>query len=299
MEEEHKMNILLLGHEGYLGRGLAAYLERNHHIVGWDKKEDLFNLSAATLARENIEVLINLSLMHDRQAKTYQVDSLPDKVNVMGARHLAHILKGSQITWFQFSTREVFPPIYTLEDVIKTDQGYRPKFLIDENRGYAPQSMHGKTKVISEFVSESHPFSNVIRLTSPYTDYDHASGGWVLQLAKTIVAGRPIKLTRGGEQFRDPLHTDDLARLMEQLHGKKVFGEKIHAGGGEENLISLREFVLLADPKAQVESVEGGDYGFAFDNSKALKLTGWKPTVRIREKIPVIMENVRRASASQ
>lgn len=291
------MNILLLGHEGYLGRGLAAYLERNHRIVGWDKKEDLFNLDASVLAREDIEVLINLSLMHDRKSKTYQLDSLPEKVNVMGARHIAHILKGSEITWFQFSTREVFAPIYTVDDVVKTEQGYRPKFLVPEDQPYAPQNFYGKTKVMSEFISEAHPFSNVIRLTSPYTDFDHASGGgWVLQLIKNIVAGHPIKLTRGGEQFRDPLHTDDLARLMELLHEKRVFGEKIHAGGGEENLISLKEFVLRADPKVEIESVEGGDYGFGFDNSKALSLTGWKPAVGIREKIPVIVENVRSSS---
>jgi nucleoside-diphosphate-sugar epimerase len=292
------MNILLLGHEGYLGRGLAAYLERSHRIVGWDKKEDLFNLDAAVLAREDIQVLINLSLMHDRKSKTYQLDSLPEKVNVMGARHIAQILKGSEITWFQFSTREVFDPIYTLDDVVKTEGGYRPKFLVPDDQPYAPQNFYGKTKVMSEFISEAHPFSNVIRLTSPYTDFDHSSGGWVLQLIKTIVDGRPIKLTRGGEQFRDPLHTDDLARLMEQLCEKKVFGEKIHAGGGEENLISLKEFVLVADPNAQIESVEGGDYGFAFDNSKAHKLTGWKPTVSIRDKIPVIVDNVRRGSST-
>src|SRR6266404_6772813 len=101
MEGECRVNILLLGHEGYLGRGLAAYLERNHRIVGWDKKEDLFNLDASVLARENIEVLINLSLMHDRQSKTYQLNSPAEKVNVMGARHIAQILRGSEISWFQ------------------------------------------------------------------------------------------------------------------------------------------------------------------------------------------------------
>ena len=85
---------------------------------------------------------------------------------------------------------------------------------------------------------------------------------------------------------------------MELLCEKRVFGEKIHAGGGEENLISLNEFVRLADPKVEIESVEGGDYGFAFDNSKALKLTGWKPAVGIREKIPVIVDNVRCGSKS-
>ena len=51
---------MLIGHEGYLGRGLHAFLSREHAVLGWDKKEDLFTLDAAMLARHNIELLINL-----------------------------------------------------------------------------------------------------------------------------------------------------------------------------------------------------------------------------------------------
>jgi nucleoside-diphosphate-sugar epimerase len=287
------MNILLVGHEGYLGRGLSKYLSHRHRIFGWDKKENLFNLSADVLAREQIDILINLSLMHDRQSKTYQVDTAPEEVNVMGARHIARVLKGSEIAWFQFSTREVFPPIYTPDDVILTSNGYRPRFLVNEGQPVAPQNFYGKTKVMAEYISESHPFSNVIRLTSPYTDLDHNSGGWVLQLIKRIVDEVPVSLTRGGEQFRDPLHTDDLARLMELLYEHKIYGEKIHAGGGEKNLISLKEFVCHADPNAIIQKADGGDYGFAFDNSKAHRLVGWEPSILVRNKIPIIVENVR------
>ena len=237
------MNILLIGHEGYLGRSLLAYLNRIHRVIGWDKKEDIFQLNGSILARENIEVLINLSVMADVQHKNFEIDTPSDEVNVMGARHIARILKGSQIAWFQFSTREVLSPIYSPDDVVKTDAGYRPKFLVDESAPYAPRNRYGKSKIIAEFISESHPCSNVIRLSTPYNDNYHPSGGLILQLIKTVVEGRPVTLTRGGEQFRDPLHTDDLARLMEQLYERKVFGEKIHAGGGEKNFISLREIV--------------------------------------------------------
>ena len=100
------MKILLIGHEGYIGHGLLTYLKRAHQIVGWDKKEDLFNLDAATLARENIELLINLSVVADRGTGAYQIDTPGDHVNVAGARHLARILKGSQIHWVQFSDRK-------------------------------------------------------------------------------------------------------------------------------------------------------------------------------------------------
>ena len=293
------MNILLIGHEGYLGRSLLAYLSRNHRVIGWDKKEDIFQLNGSILARENIEVLINLSVMADVQHKNFEIDTPSDEVNVMGARHIARILKGSQIAWFQFSTREVLSPVYSPDDVVKTDAGYRPKFLVDEGAPYAPRNRYGKSKIIAEFISESHPCSNVIRLSTPYNDNYHPTGGLILQLVKTVVEGRPVTLTRGGEQFRDPLHTDDLARLIEQLYERKVFGEKIHAGGGEKNFISLKEIVQLADPQVKIVQAEGGDYGFAYDIRKARELSGWEPQVLVRDKIPVIARNIRAQLANQ
>jgi len=287
------MNILLIGHEGYLGRGLLEYLSGNHRVVGWDKKEDLFNLDAGILARENIELLINLSVNAARQSANYQIDSPNDRVNVEGARHVARILKGSQIGWIQFSTREVLGPVYGPKDVRKTKAGLRPKFLVDETFPYAPVNPYGKSKVMAEFISESHPYSNVIRLTTGYTDYAGPGSNWILGLLKTVVQGQPVTLTRGGEQFRDPVHTDDLGRLIERIHQHKVFGERFHAGGGSKSLISLKEFVRVADPKVKIQKAPGGDYGFAFDNRKAKKLVGWQPQILIREKIPVIVADMR------
>ena len=239
-------------------------------------------------------MVINLSVMDSRGSKTFQVDTPAEEVNVMGARHIALILKGSEIAWFQFSTREVLGPVYGPRDVIKTRGGYRPKFLVDESYPYSPQNAYGKSKVMAEFISESHPYSNVIRLTTGYTDNNDIRGGWTLQLLKTVVAGGPVTLTRGGgNQFRDPVHTDDIGRLMEQIHERKIFGETFHAGGGKKNLISLKEFVRIADPKIKIQKVPGGDYGFAFDNTKARKLVGWEPQVLVREKIPVMVKNIR------
>ena len=120
------MKILLLGHEGYLGRGLHAFLGREHEVIGWDKKENLFNLDAKLLSRQKIDLLINLSVMADRQSAVFRVDEPTDEINVGGARHLARILKGSDITWIQMSTREVLGPVYTREDVSTTEAGYRP-----------------------------------------------------------------------------------------------------------------------------------------------------------------------------
>lgn len=287
-------NILLIGHEGYLGRGLYSFLSRGHRVIGWDKKEDLFKLDASTLARERIELLINLAVIADRGTGAFKVDTPGDQVNVAGARHLAGILKGTGISWIQISTREVFGPVLKATDVTKTKSGLRPKWLISEEQPFAPTNPYGKSKLMGEFVSETHPQSAVIRLSTCYTNYDHPAGNWVVSLIKAAVHGKPVTLTRGGEQFRDPLHIDDLGRLMLLIHEKKAFGKKFNAGGGRKNLISLKEFVRVADPEVKIQRAKGGDYGFAFDNRKATKLTGWKPTILVRDRIPVIADNIRR-----
>jgi nucleoside-diphosphate-sugar epimerase len=286
------MRILLIGHQGYLGAGLLSYFNRHHDAIGWDRQEDLFNLTATFLARERIDLLINLAVAADRTSSTFVVDAPTDKVNVQGARHLAKVLKGTEVAWFQMSTREVLGPVYNQHDVVETDAGYRPKFLVKEDFPYAPQNYYGKSKIVAEFISESHPRSDVIRLSTGYTDFDHPASNWVLALIRAALSGKPVSLTRAGLQFRDPLHTDDLGRLMELLFEKQVFLQKIHAGGGNENVISLREFVRIANPQAMIETVSGGDYGFAFDIGKATSLTGWRPKIQVRERIGVLVQNI-------
>jgi len=293
-------NVLVVGHRGYLGRGLSAYLGKRHNVFGWDKKEDIFRLDRQYLEENRIDALVNLSVMADRGSPVFLVDTPTEEVNVLGARHIAQVVKGTKVAWFQLSTREVLGPIYGPKDVRKTAAGYRPKFLVDERRPYAPTNFYGKSKVMAEMLSESHPYSNVIRLTTCYTDYDYPGGlSWVLQLIRTALQKGQVNLTRGGLQFRDPLHVEDLGRLIELLYQKKVFGEKIHAGGGRANLISLREFVNRAVPKAKVVRAPGGDFGFAFDNRKALRLAGWTPEVMIRDRVATVAEHVRGEVAQQ
>ena len=286
------MKIVLIGHRGYIGIGLNHYLIKNHDVIGWDKEEDIHKLTSDFLEKNKIDAIINLAVIDARSSNNYQVNTVTEHVTVNGARHLANILAGSEIAWFQLSTREVFGPVYGLNDVIITDSGYRPKFLVNEDFPFAPTNFYGKSKLVAEFISESHPKSNIIRLTTGYTDYENRVGGWIKALIQGTINNGEATLARGGLQFRDPLHVDDLGQLIEQLFENKVFGQKINAGGGGENLLSLKEFVEMVDSNVKVKSTVGGDFGFAFDISKAFNLVGWKPKVLLREKLPLIIKNI-------
>ena len=291
-ENKKSMKIVLIGHRGYIGIGLSHYLIKNHDVIGWDKEEDIHKLTSDFLEKNKIDAIINLAVIDARSSNNYQVNTVTEHVTVNGARHLANILTGSEIAWFQLSTREVFGPVYGLNDVIITDSGYRPKFLVNEDFPYAPANFYGKSKLVAEFISESHSKSNIIRLTTGYTDYENRVGGWIKALIQGTINNGEATLARGGLQFRDPLHVDDLGQLIEQLFENKVFGQKINAGGGGENLLSLKEFVEMVDSNVKVKSTDGGDFGFAFDISKAFNLVGWKPKVLLREKLPLIIKNI-------
>ena len=292
-ENKKSMKIVLIGNRGYVGIGLTHYLNKNHDVIGWDKEEDIHKLTSGFLEKNKIDAIINLAVIDARGSLNYQINTVTEHVTVNGARHLANILSGSEIPWFQLSTREVFGPVYGSDDVVLADSGYRPKFLVNEDFPFAPTNFYGKSKLVAEYISESHPKSNIIRLTTGYTDFDNPIGGWIKGLVNGVVNNGEVTLARGGLQFRDPLHTDDLGRLIEQLYVNKIYGEKINAGGGTANLLSLNEFVKLVDPNVKVISSDGGDYGFAFDISKAFKLVGWKPQVLLRDKVPIISENIR------
>lgn len=287
------MKIVLIGHRGYIGIGLNHYLNKNHNVIGWDKEEDIHKLTFDFLEKNKIDAVVNLAVIDARGSINYQINTLAEQVTVDGARHIASILSGSEISWFQLSTREVFGPVFGIDDVNLTEFGYRPKFLVSEDFPFAPTNFYGKSKLVAEFISESHEKSNVIRLTTGYTDFENRMGGWMTGLVKGSLNNGEVTLARGGLQFRDPLHTDDLGRLIEKLFENKIYGQKINAGGGAENLLSLNDFVKLVDPKVNVISADGGDYGFAFEISKAFELVGWKPRVLLRDKVPVISENIR------
>lgn len=287
------MNILILGHRGYLGSAMAVELKKRHRVLGWDAEEDLFRLTPELLRGEGVEVLINLAVMSDRASGAYTVDDPTDRVNVEGARHLARILKGTEIGWFQLSTKDVFGPVLGPRDVLKRASGNRPRTLVEDDQPFSPRTFYAKSKLVAEFLSETHPRANVIRLSTCYTDFDHPKGNWVVGLLKKALTGEPVPLTAGGRQFRDPLHVNDLAALIEELAAKGLYGHKLNAGGGRKNVLSLKEIVRLAAPKARLKSLPGGDHGFAFSNRRVYGLASWRPRILLRDRIPALVENLR------
>ena len=233
-------------------------------------------------------------MVFDRVSGVYQVGSPSDLVNLGGARHLAEVLRGTEIAWIQISTKDVYGPGFDRRMVRETRYAYRPLALWGDDQAFAPESIYGKSKLMAELVCESHPASCVIRLSSCYTDDYHPHANWMLRFVEGVLDRRPLLVTHNGKQFRDPLHVHDLGRLIERVLAKQAFGIKLNAGGGRANVLSLLELIRLLDRRAEIRFVPGGDYGFAFGNERAERTLGWRPRIGVRERLDLLVANVRK-----
>ena len=286
------MNILLLGHEGYIGAGLFRYLSTHHQVIGWGRESDICNLDASIIEDLKISAVINCAAIIDRTTNDFTINSESDRVNVGGVRTVVSALRNQNIKLIQISTKDVFGGVYSRNDIKEEQYCYKPNFLVDDNQSFAPETIYAKAKLMSEFIVESHPQTVVIRLSSCYTDFDHRRGSWVVNIMKTLLQGKPVTVSNTGKQFRDPLNADDLGRLIDCVLESEHWSIKINAGGGGDNIFSILQYIRMISPKAEIIETVGKDYGFAFNNRLAGELFGWKPRILFASRIPVIRENI-------
>lgn len=286
------MRILLIGHEGYVGGGLFRYLSTHHQVIGWGRERDICTLNESIIKDLKITAVVNCAAIVDRVSNEFTIDSESDRVNVGGMRTLVSALKGQDIKLIQISTKDVFGKVYSRTDVEEEQYCYKPKFLVDDSQPFAPETIYAKTKLMSEFIVESHPQTVVIRLSSCYTDFDHHRGNWVVSIMKTLLQEKPVTVTNTGKQFRDLLNADDLGRLIDHVLESEHYGVKINAGGGSDNIFSILQVIRMIAPDAKIIETDGGDYGFAFNNRLAAELFDWKPQISFASRLPVIRENI-------
>lgn len=279
---------LVIGGRGYLGRGIVRALKDTLdvqvHVV--DHPETLFDLAVADVC--GWDSVINLAVHADTAtSKGLSHKSLSWTVSVAGTSFLIDLCEEANVPLIHFSTREVHAATLGLEDIVEVDGLFRPTILIPEDMPFNPVSAYGRSKLIAEWLCEASPLGYVVRLGTPYSDeMPNEGGGLVASIIRQAVRGSKIILHGGGKQFRDPVHVEDLARLAVLIGDSRPQESIFNASFGGENLISLRELAILANPEVKIETQIGGDFGFAMDNALVEKVLGWKPEVLIRDRIP-------------
>jgi len=290
------VNLLLTGHEGYVGSRLKTYFEsRGHRVVGWGRKEDLMTLDAGVLRGNAIDLVVHNAAAMERTKTGYALGGADERVNVLGTRQLLLALAEVPLPLVHISTKDVYGEVYGPDDIVEEPTRLMPRFPLGDDLPFNPSTVYAQTKLMGEFIAMANPRTNVVRLTTCYTGDVHPRGHWILHFARSSLRGQGVRLTGTGRQIRDPLHADDLGALVLAMAEKNVWGFKMNAGGGLRNAHSIVEILDLIDPKLPREFVPGGDRGFIADNRRARELFGWEPSILVTEEIPRLLERLRRA----
>jgi nucleoside-diphosphate-sugar epimerase len=279
--------ILVIGSNGYLGSALINHLSHFHRIIEFDLPMSYLTISRNWILENDINLVVNTAYLpvHDN------INESQFLANMHLPLHLANTLieMNSNIPLIHFSTREVIGSTFKLENVSTNKDGvFYPSTSFDELSELKPKNLYGMSKLISEELILKYNSGVVIRLATPYTDtFEKNRGGLVSRLCYMSKHSGIVTLANGGKQVRDPIHIQDIARLILIIFKKNISQlPKLYCvGGGIDNIISLKEICTIANPEVEIIESGNGDFGFTFNNLLVTKTFSWTPEVKIRERI--------------
>lgn len=278
------MKFLIVGGGGFLGKGFINCLNSGDEYAVFDKDKDLFSLSQSILAKINPNLIINLSVVADFKDKGVNPESDYYRVNVDGLSHLLNLAKLNSIPLIQISTREVIGlRNWNLINSASTVKAIDfPK--VNESEPCFPLHSYGKTKLIAEYIAQSYNLATIVRLNTCYTDDLISNKGLIANLYNKVMSQGSIELTNNGSAVRDPMHVKDLVSIVRNIFEKSAFGETFHAGGGDENIVSLKDICLTFNVDVKIKNLEkeGIDLGFIMDVTKANKYLDWSPSINFK-----------------
>jgi CDP-paratose 2-epimerase len=229
-----KRKIIVTGGSGYLGKHVRRYFGADD----FSRRSGLDIRNAAD-ARSitDYDVIIHMAALVDkRREATNSVFA----VNIEGTINLLENLRPGQ-TFIFCSTKDVYGNnIDAYEHV--------PESCSTE---YCGQGAYEWSKLLGEkyvqfYASRAGARAGLFRLSTVYAPTGRENpGGFVSLFARAIKNGEPLKLKMRGEQVRDLLHVEDLARAFERFIESKLDRACYNVGGGPRNAISMYELTQM------------------------------------------------------
>ena len=286
------MNILLIGHEGYVGSGLYKYFSSSHNVIGWGRKDDIMKINKEMLLSKRIDVIVNCATIVERNEQSLAIESLTYKVNILAIQELVRQLNGTQIKLIYISTKDVYGELFNRDNIVEEKHLYLLPFLAENGHPFHPITAYGKSKLIGEYLTECHDDYAIIRFATCYTDYAHYRGHWIPNIIQSVLSEDSITLTNKGKQVRDLLHVNDLGELITKVIKAGKGKVKMNCGGGVENTLSIVQLLQLLNSNSPISYLEGEDYGFAVSNDNCWKHFKWQPKIKIQDRLPFMISNL-------
>ncbi len=280
-------NILITGHDGFIGTHLVKSLEKEFSIIGISNnfsktskiqqiKKDIKKISDKDIPKK-IDYIIHLAAITD----VIYCQNNPAKcfdVNLQGTQNMLEIAKKRNLKFIFLSTSHVF--------------GIPVKIPINENHPKNPNSVYSSSKLMGEILCECYSRSynldiSVVRLFSVFgpNSPDHLVTSRIIsQLFTSDV------ITLGNlKSKRDFIYIDDVTSAIGLILKKTSGFNSFNVGSGKS--ISILDLYVLFKKISGIntplrpskDNLRKNDVNNIVSDSKKLKRLGWKPKFSIEK----------------
>ena len=307
------MNVLVTGGAGFIGsHTVEALLRRGHRVTVVDDFNDFYDPSVKrrnamvfrgqaelveadirdtarlkdVFARGRFETVIHLAARAGVRPSLAQ-PQLYTEVNVLGTQHLLELARTFGVRKFIFaSSSSVYGvnqklPFSENDPIFKPISPYAATKLAGEGLCHVYHHLYGLDMVCLRFFT----------VYGPRQRPDLA----ICKFTRAITDGKPIELFGDGSAQRDYTYIDDILQGIMACVERTLGFELINLG--ESQTTPLRDLVALIERavgrKAVIQTLplQPGDVPVTFaDISKARRLLGYNPQVKIEDGIPRFVE---------
>ena len=178
---------------------------------------------------------------------------------------------------------------------------FKDKTPISETFGIdlTPHTPYGASKYTGDIYTQEYADTYgiracVFRMSCTYgtRQFGFEDQGWLAHFIISSIMNRPITIYGDGKQVRDTLYVDDLVAAFDLFIRSNLKNEVFNIGGGEDNTISLLEFVEMIEKKTQKKMKVKFDKWrpsdqkvYVSDISKIGLALNWASTIKIDEGI--------------
>lgn len=288
------MNILVTGVSGQIGSYVLEELNDRHHAVGIDTARQPYpdirpftsrmdiRDDRALEACDGVDAVVHLaaqvSVERSIQDPMYDCD-----VNLTGTVNMLRAASANSVDLF----------LYVSSAAVYGNPVYLP---VDEGHPTEPLSFYGVSKMAAESYvrafgeSMGLPYLIVrpFNVYSPRADPDSPYSGVITQFVQKASSGRPLTVEGDGQQTRDFIHAQDVARMVGLGVDSGVRGETLNCGTGEG--VTINDLASLIAQEAEetvevvhVEAREGDIRRSVASIEKAEELLDFSPSVPLDE----------------
>jgi UDP-glucose 4-epimerase len=268
------MDILVTGHDGFIGSYLVNELEKlGHSVRGLSAKSgDVRNKTDVDKSVREVQFIFHLAAQTS-VPKSFENPQHDYEVNFLGTKNIIEACR-------KFGSKLVFVSSAAV-------YGNPAEIPLREDSPKLPESFYGLHKYLAESLCDEGAF--IIR---PANVYGLKGNSVINTFTRNVLQKKPVTFFNDGSHTRDYVHVSDVVKAL--LLGLKHRGIFNIGSGAETSLdqvtgIIEKETGLKAE--REFKKTENDVKRSCLDISKARKELGWKPAVSLPEGIKEIINH--------